>query len=150
MRTIARLHAVLDPLELAVGESFQRENIPALFGESFNPGNWHSGHIVLAEQNSHVLLVTLNKQGRAEAHRYLDHWIDDHTFHWQSQNSTTPQNKRGKEIIDHERLGIALHLFVRDTKLSGGKAAPFVYHGRVRYKSHTGSGPMSVTFEVGA
>jgi superfamily II DNA or RNA helicase/SAM-dependent methyltransferase len=149
MRTIARLRAVLDPLELAVGESFQREDIPPLFGETFNPGNWNSGHVVLANQNAHVLLVTLNKQGKAEDHRYLDHWIDDHIFHWQTQNSTTPQSKRGREIIEHERLGIALHLFVRDTKLSGGKAAPFVYHGKVRYQSHSGSGPMSVIFGVG-
>ena len=148
MRTIARLRAVLDPLELAVGDSFLREEIPPLFGESFNPGNWNSGHVVLAHQNAHVLLVTLNKQGKAEDHRYLDHWIDDHSFHWQTQNSTTPQSKRGREIIEHERFGIALHLFVRDTKLSGGKAAPFVYHGKVRYQSHTGSGPMSVVFEV--
>jgi superfamily II DNA or RNA helicase/SAM-dependent methyltransferase len=148
MRTIARLRAVLDPLELAVGDSFMREEIPALFGESFNPGNWNSGHVVLTDQKAHVLLVTLNKQGKAEDHRYLDHWIDDHSFHWQTQNSTTPQSKRGREIIEHERLGIALHLFVRDTKLSGGKAAPFVYHGKVRYQSHTGSGPMSVIFEV--
>ncbi|MCA1792036.1 MAG: S24 family peptidase, partial [Thioalkalivibrio sp.] len=28
MRTVARLRAVLDPLELAVGESFMREGIP--------------------------------------------------------------------------------------------------------------------------
>ena len=149
MRTIARLRAVLDPLELAVGEVFMREEIPALFGASFNPGNWNSGHVVLADQNAHVLLVTLNKQGKAEDHRYLDHWIDDHTFHWQTQNSTTPQNKRGREIIEHERLGIDLHLFARDTKLSAGKAAPFEYHGKVRYQSHSGSGPMSVIFEVG-
>ena len=149
MRTIARLRAVLDPLELAVGESFMREEIPALFGENFNPGSWNTGHVVLADQKAHILLVTLNKQGKAEDHRYLDHWIDDHTFHWQTQNSTTPQGKRGREIIEHERLGIALHLFVRDTKLSGGKAAPFVYHGKVRYRTHSGSGPMSVIFEVG-
>jgi superfamily II DNA or RNA helicase/HKD family nuclease/SOS-response transcriptional repressor LexA len=149
MRTIARLRAVLDPLELAVGESFQRDDIPPLFGQTFNPGNWHSGHVVLADQQAQVLLVTLNKQGKAEDHRYLDHWIDEHTFHWQTQNSTTPQSKRGREIIEHERLGIALHLFVRDTKLSGGKAAPFVYHGKVRYRTHSGSGPMSVIFEVG-
>ena len=149
MRTIARLRAVLHPLELAVGESFLREEIPPLFGETFNPGNWNSGHVVLAEQNAHVLLVTLNKQGKAEDHRYLDHWIDDHSFHWQTQNSTTPQSKRGQEIIEHEALGIALHLFVRGTKLSRGKAGPFVYHGRVRYQGYVGSRPMSVTFKVG-
>lgn len=150
MRTLARLKAVIDPLELVVGESFTREDIPALFGETFNPGNWHSGHVILNDKKAHVLLVTLNKQGKAEDHRYLDHWIDDHTFHWQSQNSTTPDSKRGREIIDHEKLGISLHLFVRDTKLAGGKAAPFVYHGPVRYRSHSGSGPMSVVLDVGS
>lgn len=149
LRTLARFKAVIDPLELAVGESFMREDIPTLFGDTFNPGNWNSGHVVIPERQAHVLLVTLNKQGKAEDHRYLDHWIDDHTFHWQSQNATTPASKRGREIIEHERLGLSIHLFVRETKLTGGKAAPFQYCGPVRYKEHRGSAPMSVVFEVG-
>lgn len=149
LRTLARFKAVIDPLELAVGESFMREDIPTLFGDTFNPGNWNSGHVVIAKRQAHVLLVTLNKQGKAEDHRYLDHWIDDHTFHWQSQNATTPASKRGREIIEHERLGLSIHLFVRETKLTGGKAAPFQYCGPVRYKEHRGSAPMSVVFEVG-
>ncbi|SEI71617.1 protein of unknown function [Azotobacter beijerinckii] len=95
-----------------------------------------------------MLLVTLNKQGKADAHRYLDRWIDERTFHWQSQNKTTPEGKRGREIVDHEKLGLFIHLFVRENKLENGKAAPFVYHGPVRYRSHSGSGPMSVVFEV--
>ncbi|MGH8804163.1 MAG: DUF3427 domain-containing protein, partial [Polaromonas sp.] len=57
-------------------------------------------------------------------------------------------NKRGQEIIQHEKLGIAIHLFVRDTKLQTGKAAPFLYVGKVRYQRHTGSAPMSVILEV--
>lgn len=144
MRTLARLRGVIDPLDLAVGQSFKREEIPALFGEEFNPGSWNVGHVTLNDKKAHVLLVTLNKQGKAEEHKYLDHWIDEHRFHWQSQNATTPQSKRGKEIIEHERRGIAIHLFVRDGKLAGGKAAPFDYHGRATYESHQGSGPMSV------
>ena len=104
--------------------------------------------MTLNDKKAHVLLVTLNKQGKAEAHKYLDHWIDEHHFHWQSQNATTPESKRGQEIIEHERRGIAIHLFVRDGKLAGGKAAPFVYHGRATYESHLGSGPMSVVFSV--
>jgi len=44
--------------------------------------------------------------------------------------------------------GIAIHLFVRETKLGGGKAAPFVYRGPVTYQSHLGSNPMSVTFKL--
>jgi superfamily II DNA or RNA helicase/HKD family nuclease len=148
MRTLARFKAIIDPLEIVVGQEFLREDVPALFGEQFNPGNWNVGHVALNERKIHILFVTLNKQGKAEDHRYLDHWVDEQTFHWQSQNATTPENKRGQEIIQHEKMGIAIHLFVRDTKLRNGKAAPFLYVGKVRYQRHTGSSPMSVVFEV--
>ena len=148
MRTLARLRAIVDPLDLSVGQSFMREDIPALFGESFNAGSWNVGHVVLNEKKVHVLLVTLNKQGKAQEHRYHDHWIDQQTFHWQSQNATTPESKRGQEIIRHDAMRIAIHLFLRDAKLEGGKGAPFVYHGRASYQSHTGTNPMNVTFSV--
>jgi superfamily II DNA or RNA helicase/SAM-dependent methyltransferase/SOS-response transcriptional repressor LexA len=148
MRTRARLRAIVDPLDLAVGQSFQREEIPPLFGETFNPGNWNAGHVVLDDKKVHVLLVTLNKQGKSSAHRYHDYWIDEHSFHWQTQNSTAPGGKKGREIITHAKLGIDLHLFVREGKLSGGKGAPFSYAGKVTYRSHTCSAPMSVIFDV--
>jgi SOS-response transcriptional repressor LexA len=148
MVTRARLKAVLDPFDVIVGQAFAREDIPALFGEHFNPGIWNLGHIVLNDKKAHILLVTLNKQGKAKEHRYHDHWIDEHTFHWQSQNATLPAGKRGQEIIHHEAKGIAVHLFVREAKLAAGKGAAFVYRGRARYQSHTGSEPMSVTFSV--
>jgi hypothetical protein len=146
MRTLARLRHIIDPLDLAIGEPFMREDIPPLFGETFNPGNWNVGHVVLASKKAHILLVTINKQGKADEHKYMDHWIDDSHFHWQSQNATDPSSKRGQEIIRHAALGIDIHLFVRENKLAAGKAAPFTYHGRVLYQSHQGSQPMSVVF----
>jgi hypothetical protein len=149
MRTLARLKDIIDPLELEVGQSFMREQIPELFGEQFNAGNWHNGHVILNAKKAHILLVTMNKQGQAEDLRYIDHWIDETHFHWQSQNATTPDSKRGREIIAHEKLGLAIHLFVREHRLQAGKAAPFVYHGKARYQSHSGSAPMSVVLEVG-
>lgn len=148
MRTFARFKKILDPLELALGQEFMREDIPALFGEEFNPGNWHSGHVVLNDHRTHILLVTLNKQGKSEEHRYHDYWVDESTFHWQSQNSTTPESKRGKELIEHQSKGIAIQLFVRERKLTGNKAAPFTYHGPVTYARHKGSAPMSIEWRV--
>lgn len=148
LRTFARLKAVIDPLQMQVGQSFMREDIPPLFGAEFNPGSWNSGHVVIAERNAHVLLVTLNKQGKAEDLRYRDHWIDEGHFHWQTQNKTAPGNKRGKQIIQHRAMGIDLHLFVRENRLENGKAAPFRYYGKVDYQSHSGSQPMSVVFEL--
>jgi len=41
-----------------------------------------------------------------------------------------------------------LQLLLCDTKLQGGEAVPFLYIRKARYQSHTGSGPMSVVFEV--
>ncbi len=148
MRTLARFKGVVDPMDLHINQSFMRDEVPALFGETFNVGNWSMGHVALNDKKAHILFVTLNKQGKAQDHRYLDHWIDEQTFHWQSQNATTPEGKRGQEIIQHEAKGIAIHLFVREHKLQAGKAAPFLYVGKARYKSHTGSAPMSVVFAL--
>jgi len=148
MQTRARFKAILDPLEFAIAQSFKREEIPELFGEVFNPGNWHAGHVVLNSGKVHVLLVTISKQGKDEDHRYVDHWIDQRTFHWQSQNQAGPADKRGLSIIEHEKQGNAIHLFVRETKLAKGKAAPFLYCGQVHYVKHIGSKPMNVIFDV--
>jgi SOS-response transcriptional repressor LexA len=147
-RTFARLKAVIDPLQMQIGQRFMREEIPQLFGTEFNPGSWNLGHVVIPERNAQVLLVTLNKQGKAEDLRYQDHWIDERHFHWQTQNQTSPENKRGRELINHAALGISLHLFIRENKLLNGKAAPFQYFGQVKYLDHTGSKPMSVRFEL--
>lgn len=148
MRTLARFKSIVDPLEFSIGQHFLREDIPPLFGATFNSGNWNAGHVVLQDGKVHVLLVTLNKQGRVADHRYVDHWIDNHTFHWQSQNQTGPEDARGRSLIEHERLCISIHLFVRETKLSKGKGAPFLYCGPVRYVSHAGSKPMSIVFDA--
>ncbi|MGG7055585.1 DUF3427 domain-containing protein [Nitrosomonas sp. ANs5] len=147
-RTFARLRGVVDPLEMMIGQELMREDIPELFDETFNPGNWQSGHVFLKDANAHVLLVTLNKQGKAEDHRYIDHWIDENTFHWQSQHATTPDSKRGRELINHKTLRHSIHLFVRDNKLRAGKAAPFTYYGPVEYQRHEGSAPMSVVLKL--
>jgi len=147
-RTFARLKEVISPLEMARGQELLREDIPGLFGAEFNPGNWQSGHVFLKEAGAHILLVTLNKQGKAVQQRFVDYWVDSTTFHWQSQNSTTPESKRGRELINHQNLGLSVHLFVRENKLRNGKSAPFIYYGPVEYKSHTGSAPMSVLFDL--
>jgi hypothetical protein len=149
MRTLARLKGILSPLDLALGQPFMREDIPALFGATFNAGSWNAGHILVRPQKAHVLLVTLNKQGKSAEHRYADHWIDEQTFHWESQNNTAPNDSKGLGLVHHQRDGWTIHLFVREGKLINGKAAPFVYQGPVHYVRHEGSKPMRVVFKLG-
>jgi superfamily II DNA or RNA helicase/HKD family nuclease/SOS-response transcriptional repressor LexA len=148
MVTFARLKGKVDPLQLFVGQEFMREDIPPLFNEEFNPGNWQSGHVVLKEKNVQILLVTLNKQGKSEDHQYHDYFIDDKHFHWQSQNSTSPANKRGREIVEHEKIDSSVYLFIRESKLRGKTASPFTFYGEVKYKGHEGEKPMNVTWEL--
>jgi hypothetical protein len=81
-------------------------------------------------------------------HRYHDYFIDDRTFHWQSQKSTTPYSKKGRAVIEHKETGSRIHLFVRKNKMVGGRGAPFYYCGLVDYISHTGSEPVSVKFAL--
>jgi superfamily II DNA or RNA helicase/HKD family nuclease/SOS-response transcriptional repressor LexA len=148
MVTFARLKGKVDPLELFVGEEFMREEIPPLFNEEFNPGNWQSGHVVLKEKNAQILLVTLNKQGKAEDHQYHDYFMDEKHFHWQSQNSTSPSNKRGREIIEHQKIDSSVYLFIRENKLRGKRASPFTFYGEIKYVKHESEKPMNVTWEL--
>lgn len=76
----------------------------------------------------------------------LDYRPDDSTFQWSTQNQTKPTDKWGREIMRLREEGIAIHLFVRNEKLAGGKSAPFVYRRQVEYVSHGGQAPMRVVF----
>ena len=148
MISFARLRGIIDPLDLFIGREFMREDIPGLFGEEFNPGNWTSGHIFLPEKKTQILLVTLNKQGKQVSHQYHDYFESQVDFHWQSQSSTDPENTKGQRIIHHKENGSKVYLFVRENKLRNKKAAPFKYYGEVDYVSHQGSKPMDVQWKL--
>ena len=144
MEIFAEFVRVLSPLDLGVHKKFMREEIPPLFGLEFNQGLWNSGHVCPKEIDDQILLVTLNKQGKLDEHKYHDYFQDKFTFHWQSQNSTSLVSSKGQKIVNHVENKSRVHLFVRRNKLDGGKAAPFLYLGTLKYKSHTGEKPMSV------
>jgi superfamily II DNA or RNA helicase/HKD family nuclease/SOS-response transcriptional repressor LexA len=148
MVTRARVKQVIDPLDLILHTRSKTREIPGLFGLGYNQGNWQAGHVCPKEHPDQFLLVTLNKQGQQESHKYHDYFIDDRTFHWQSQRSTKPGSKRGMGVINHRRNGSRIHLFLRKNKMMGGKAAPYIYLGTADYQSHSGSEPMDVVFSL--
>jgi superfamily II DNA or RNA helicase/HKD family nuclease len=147
-RPIAVLRAVVEPIHTMLGEELDREEIPQLFGEEFNPGNWNSGHVVLRDPTRHILLVTLSKKGKQKDHRYDDRFLGPREFQWQSQNQTTPSSKRGRELISHRDKDIPVHLFIRESKLRKGKGAPFTYFGEVDYSGHEGSKPITFRWKL--
>ena len=148
MVTFARLKSKVDPLKMFVGQAFMREEIPALFGVEYQAGSWASGYVPITGTNKRVMLVTINSN-RGGQDTYANYFVDQHVFHWQSQNSTTPDSKRGKEITTPRKVGVNMYLFVRENRLQkNGKAAPFVFYGEVDYISHSGSEPIDVNWRL--
>lgn len=59
-----------------------REEIPRLFGASFNPGNWNSGIVRL--DRDLILLTTLNKGALSTGNHYEDHFLGPNRMQWPS------------------------------------------------------------------
>ena len=85
----------------------------------------------------------------AKEHQYEDQFLSDDVFQWVSQNRTKQSAPSGKKIINHERNGTQVHLFVRDRgKTPQGKAAPFVYCGDVTFIDWKGDSPITVRWKL--
>jgi superfamily II DNA or RNA helicase/diadenosine tetraphosphate (Ap4A) HIT family hydrolase len=131
---------------LRLWERYSREAIPPAFGLTFDQATWNAGFV---PKPPHIfLLVTLEKGGMMDEHRYTDHFISATEFSWQSQNRTRQQSKHGEMIRDHQALGLHVHLLVRKTKKIGPKPAPFIYCGEVDFETWTGEMPIAVTWRL--
>ena len=116
--------------------------MPALFGLDYNPGNWQSGHVSLADDT--VLFVTLDKESGRSGEDYVDRFESANTFHWTSQASTSPASKKGREVIETLDEGRRVHLFVRRQR----QDVAFTYCGLVAPLRHESSQPITVWFRL--
>ncbi|MGR5245680.1 DUF3427 domain-containing protein [Vibrio alfacsensis] len=143
----------LPKVSLKLHARYAREQILVAFGattfERQPPAR--EGVFVLKDQNIELMFVTLDKNEKqfSPTTMYHDYAINEHLFHWQSQNSARPDKGRGLEYIQHQKIGKRLFLFVREkTKDEYGRTMGFVNYGEVDYVSHTGSQPMSITWQL--
>ena len=135
---------VLSPV---LWRSYAREQIPPLFRIDFNTSVWQQGFVRSGKQL--FLLVTLDKSTAVESQRYEDHFLGSNLFQWQSQNRTKRDSKVGESIRDHAKLGIDVHLFVRQrSKLPNRTAAPFTYCGQVDFVEWERDNPITVTWRL--
>ncbi|MFC3034456.1 DUF3427 domain-containing protein [Pseudoalteromonas fenneropenaei] len=146
------MHALPD-VSLRLHARYAREQILVAFGattfERQPPAR--EGVFVLKDQNIELMFVTLDKNEKqfSPTTMYHDYAINEHLFHWQSQNSARPDKGRGLEYIQHQKMGKRLFLFVREqSKDEYGRTMGFVNYGEVDYISHTGSQPMSITWQL--
>jgi hypothetical protein len=142
----------MEPLRIPASQGLQvwgrylRESIAPAFGLNFSQAIWNAGFVV---QDPEVfLLVTLAKDDMNSEHRYVDHFVSDREFAWQSQNRTTRASKHGQILGNHKAQGKRVHLFVRPTKKTGSKPTPFTYCGEVDFVSWEGDAPISIKWRL--
>lgn len=143
----------LPNVPLKLHARYSREQILVGFGATTfeRQAPAREGVFVLKEQNIELLFVTLDKNEKqfSPSTMYHDYAINEHLFHWQSQNSSRPDRGKGKEYIEHKNIGKRLFLFVREqTKDEHGRTMGFVNFGEVDYVSHSGSRPMNITWQL--
>jgi superfamily II DNA or RNA helicase/HKD family nuclease/diadenosine tetraphosphate (Ap4A) HIT family hydrolase len=126
---------------LKLWDRYLRETIPAPFDLTFSKAIWNVGFVV--REPNLFLLVSLEKTGGNTNHQYVDHFVSDREFSWQSQNRTTPQSKHGQMIQDHRTKGLHVHLLVRP-----GRRGPFIYCGEADFISWEGSAPITVLWRL--
>ena len=145
---LVSVHPPPDPQwPLALHRRYSRREILTAIGrwsESQKP-DAREGMVRLADSKTEIMFVTLDKSHRrfSPTTRYEDYAISDRLFHWQSQSGTSPESEAGRRYIEQQANGWRFLLFVRPTPQDA-----FTYLGALRYRSHTGSRPMSITWQL--
>jgi hypothetical protein len=105
----------------------------------------------IKSMNTELLFVTLYKsEGKFNASTmYHDYFINSELFHWQSQNSTSPESEVGQSYILQKQRHKDILLFVREaTTDENGIVMSFVFCGKLHYMQHEGRKPMSITWRI--
>ncbi len=143
-------------IPLEIHGAYSRDEILAAFGlHGFDRRTeLREGVRYVPEAKTDLLFVTLDKSEKeySPSTMYEDYALSDRLFHWQSQSTTGEGSPTGQRYIHHRKAGTRVLLFLRKNKKSAGcpfqASNPYVFAGPVRYRSHQGSRPMSVVWEL--
>lgn len=104
----------------------------------------------LKDKDTDLLFITLNKANKyySPTTAYHDYSISDKLFHWQSQSTTSDTSATGMRYRSRDGKSGKVLLFVGESKSDEHGPMPFVFLGRAKYSSHTGSRPMSIIWEL--
>ena len=98
-----------------------------------------------------LLFITLEKSDRdySPTTRYINYPISPTLFHWETQNSASPNTPTGRRYIEQAERSTNVILFVRQRK-KGDRGETLPYHclGRAFYRSHESERPMKILWEL--
>ncbi|MBL4741588.1 MAG: DUF3427 domain-containing protein [Idiomarina sp.] len=133
--TPLKLHASYQIREILTAVGFLNEQERRVFRE---------GVLRFQDKKLELLFVTLDKADAVhEGVAYNDYAISREKFHWQSQNTASPNTPTGRRYIESNTNGWQFQLFVRENKQSAYKAC-----GPVTFISSHGERPMNVTWKL--
>ncbi|GAA4282741.1 DEAD/DEAH box helicase [Brevibacterium daeguense] len=133
---------------------YSREELLAGLGigtvENGTPRSVREGVKWIEAARTDVLLVTLQKSEAdySPTTLYRDFAINERLFHWESQSTTRAESRTGRRYISHDQEGSQVVLFVRRAKNGDIGIEPYTCLGIVHYRSHQGSRPMQITWEL--
>ncbi|AUD65813.1 hypothetical protein BK011_08990 [Tenericutes bacterium MZ-XQ] len=131
--------------------SYNKIDIPHLarFNKSFQ-GMIMSG-LIKIDKNFFVF-VNLNKIAVKESINYADHFVSRSLFQWESPNSTSQVSSVGKDLINHQKRNINIHLLVRkfasNESINKGYSNELTYLGKMNVISFERNKPIRFLFKL--
>ena len=130
---------------------YDRDVIAGMFGHQNNP-SWQTGYrdVEINGEAHTVLMVNLRKpKDTPLEHRYADRFLSPEEFQWESQASTARSSAKGQRILNQQRDGRFVHLFVRyHTKDAKGRVEPYTYCGTLQYLRSEDERPIRVWWQL--
>lgn len=119
-------------------------------GEGVKPPPSREGLTATSDERYDAFFVDLQKAERdySPTTMYRDYAINRELFHWESQSTQAPQQRRVRRWIEHQERGGSVLLFVREKKRSELGTQPFTFLGPVTYVDHRGERPVAFTWRL--
>ncbi|MGN6396205.1 MAG: DUF3427 domain-containing protein [Mucilaginibacter sp.] len=141
------------PFPLNIHSRYNRDQIlVALRLHKFEKASSNREGVALNKDlNTEALFVTLKKSEKeySPTTLYDDYAISEYLFHWQSQNSASPESSKGLSYINQAELNKTILLFVREQNDDEyGFTMSYVFLGRASFVNSTGSKPMNVEWKL--
>lgn len=138
---------------LKVHARYTRDQILTAFGFSTFEikSSSREGVAFSQELNTELLFINLIKseENFSPTTMYDDYAINEYLFHWQSQNSASPETSKGKSYINHQQNSKKILLFVREKANNEfGNTMGYVFVGEGNLKEHYGAKPMNIKWEL--
>lgn len=132
----------VNPIGSHLHEEFKRPDIVTqLYRQTYITNRWNVGHV--ADDEMDVLFITLFKKDDHPGKKYTNRVIAPDLIAWDSQSKTSPQSKKGRELINSLDLGRSIHIWIR-----AKEKQPFTCCGLAIPVAHEGSQPISFRFRL--